>query len=122
MFGFLRKSGAVTLDQLVGMAGWIGWGTSSGTSVNEVNAVDVTAVFCAARVIAEGCAQVPINVMSDPTPVSRRVLLPLTVLFAPFNVTAALLCTVVVLLPMFAVLPMPVTSSRLPPSFTVSAS
>ena len=65
MFGFLRKSGAVTLDQLVGMAGWIGWGTSSGTSVNEVNAVDVTAVFCAARVIAEGCAQVPINVMSD---------------------------------------------------------
>lgn len=65
MFGFLRKSTTYTLNQLAGYAGWIGWGTASGGSVNEYNATDVTAVFCAARVIAEGCAQVPVRVMKD---------------------------------------------------------
>lgn len=65
MFGFLRKSTTYSLDQLARVAGWIGWGTSSGGSVNERNAVDVTAVFCAARVIAEGIAQMPVRVVEE---------------------------------------------------------
>lgn len=65
MFGFMRKSTAYTVDQLARVAGWIGWGTSIGGSVTEYNAVDVTAVFCGARVIAEGIAQMPVRVVSE---------------------------------------------------------
>lgn len=63
MLGFLRKS--TTLDALGRLAGWIGWGSSSGAVVNERTALDVTAVFCAARVISEGLAQMPVRVVSD---------------------------------------------------------
>ncbi|WP_347268815.1 phage portal protein [Paracoccus sp. (in: a-proteobacteria)] len=55
----------MTVDQLARVAGWIGWGTSSGGNVTEATAVDVTAVFCAARVIAEGIAQMPCRVVSE---------------------------------------------------------
>jgi len=65
MFGFLKKSAVYTVDQLAGFAGWIGWTTAAGGSVTERNAVDVSAVFCAARVIAEGCAQVPVRVLRE---------------------------------------------------------
>lgn len=65
MFNFLKKSKVYTVDQLAGMAGWIGWQSASGVTVNEHNAIDVTAVFCAARVIAEGIAQMPVRVMQD---------------------------------------------------------
>jgi len=65
MFGFLRKSSTYTVDQLARMAGWIGWGSSAGGSVTEWNAVDVPAVFCAARVVAEGIAQMPVRVMQE---------------------------------------------------------
>jgi HK97 family phage portal protein len=64
MLGFLRKSSTATIHQLAGLAGWIGWGTSSGESINERTALDVTAVFCAARVVAEGIAQMPVRVVS----------------------------------------------------------
>lgn len=63
MFGFLRKS--TSLDSLARIAGWVGWGSAAGGAVNEHNAVDVTAVFCAARVIAEGIAQMPCRVVSE---------------------------------------------------------
>lgn len=63
MFGFLRKGATYTLDQLAGLAGWVGWGTAAGSSVTERSALDVTAVFCAARVIAEGCAQMSVRVL-----------------------------------------------------------
>lgn len=63
MFGLFKKSATYTLDQLAGVAGWIGWGTHSGTVVNAQTAHDVTAVMCAARVIAEGCAQMPVRVL-----------------------------------------------------------
>lgn len=76
MFNFLRKSTSFSIDQLAGLAGWIGWGSSSGVTVNENTALDVTAVFCAARVIAEGIAQMPVRVVReqyDPaTGLSRR--------------------------------------------------
>lgn len=62
MFGFMRKSAGFTMSQL---AGWIGWGTAAGPTVNERSALDVTAVFCAARVIAEGIAQMPVRVLSE---------------------------------------------------------
>jgi HK97 family phage portal protein len=62
MLGFRRKS--LTLEHLGGVLGWIGWGTSSGQTVNAHNALDVTAVFCAARVIAEGIAQMPQRVVA----------------------------------------------------------
>ena len=65
MFQFLRKSATYTVSQLAGMAGWIGWGTSSGATVNERTALDVTAVFCGVRVIAEGIAQMPVRVVSE---------------------------------------------------------
>jgi HK97 family phage portal protein len=44
---------------------WMGWGTSSGGTVTMDTAVDVTAVLCAARVIAEGCSQVPVRVLEE---------------------------------------------------------
>ena len=62
MFGFMRKS--TTIDALARMVGWIGWGSSSGVTVNERTALDVTAVFCGARLIAEGLAQMPVRVVS----------------------------------------------------------
>lgn len=65
MLGFLRKSGTYTVDQMARIAGWVGWGTSSGGVVTEATSVDVTAVFCAARVIAEGIAQMPCRVVSE---------------------------------------------------------
>ncbi len=52
---------ASVLYILGGIAGWIGWGTASGQSVSPHTAVDVTAVFCAARVIAEGIGQMPVS-------------------------------------------------------------
>lgn len=65
MFGWRKKSTVLTLEQLSGLAGWIGWGSSAGGTVNEHTAVDVPAVFCAARVIAEGIAQMPVRVVSE---------------------------------------------------------
>lgn len=65
MLGLFRKSGTYTVDQLARIAGWVGWGTSSGATVTESTSVDVTAVFCAARVIAEGIAQMPCRVLSE---------------------------------------------------------
>lgn len=67
MLGWLRKSTAYSVSQLATMAGWIGWGTSSGETVNERSALDVTAVFCGARVIAEGLAQMPVRLMQVDT-------------------------------------------------------
>lgn len=67
MFRWLRKSAtqSVTIEQLAGLVGWMGWNTSSGETVSEASALDVTAVFCAARVIAEGLAQMPIRLVSE---------------------------------------------------------
>ena len=64
MLGLFRKSGTYTVNQLARVAGWIGWGSAAGRPVTEWNAVDVTAVFCAARVIAEGIAQMPVRVLA----------------------------------------------------------
>jgi HK97 family phage portal protein len=58
-----KKSAPSPID-LAGLVGWMGWGTKSGEIVTEANALDVTAVFCAARVIAEGIAQMPIRVVA----------------------------------------------------------
>lgn len=65
MLGFLRKSATIPIDLAAGFLGWVGWGTQSGRTVNEATALDVTAVFCAARVIAEGLAQMPVRVVSE---------------------------------------------------------
>lgn len=65
MLGFLRKSTTYTLNQLAGMAGWIGWGSAAGINVTETTALDVPVVFCAARVISEGIGQMPVRVMQE---------------------------------------------------------
>jgi HK97 family phage portal protein len=66
MFGLRKKNAVYTLNQLAaGFAGWIGWSTAAGGTVTERNAVDVASVFCAARVIAEGVAQIPIRVLRE---------------------------------------------------------
>lgn len=72
MLGFGRKSVPVTLERLAGIAGWLGWGTSTGQAVTQNTAVDVTAVFCAARVIAEGISQMPVRVMADTINAGQR--------------------------------------------------
>lgn len=65
MFGWFRKAQGVTLDQLAGMLAWVGYQTAAGGPVTVHNAIDVTAVFCAARVIAEGLAQMPVRVVEE---------------------------------------------------------
>ena len=65
MFGWLRKSQTLTLDQLAGMMEWVGYRTAGGRSVTVRSAIEVTAVFCAARVIAEGIAQMPCRVVRE---------------------------------------------------------
>jgi len=65
MFGWFRKAQSVTLDQLAGMLEWVGYQSSAGGPVTVRNAVDVTAVFCAARIIAEGLAQMPVRVVEE---------------------------------------------------------
>ena len=65
MFRFLRKSATFTVDQLAGFSSWVGWTSSAGGAVTEANALDVTAVFCAARVIAEGIGQMPVRVVEQ---------------------------------------------------------
>jgi len=68
MFGWLSRKSAtrnLTVDQLAQIAGFIGHQSDSGHVVSERNATDVTAVFCAARVIAEGIAQMPVRVMRE---------------------------------------------------------
>lgn len=65
MFGLFKKSTVYTVNQLAGLAGWLGWGTAAGGSVTERTAVDIAAVFCAARVVAEGIAQMPVRVVQD---------------------------------------------------------
>ena len=65
MLGFLRKSTTYTVNQLAGLAGWVGWSSAAGVAVNERTAVDVTAVFCAARVISEGIGQMPVRLVSE---------------------------------------------------------
>lgn len=80
MFRWLKKAQTYTLDQLGGMLAWVGYQTTAGGPVTVQNAVDVTAVFCAARVIAEGVAQMPIRVIEEryaptsdtPTKIVRR--------------------------------------------------
>lgn len=51
------------LNQVAELARVLGFSTSSNVTVNTTTATDVTAVFCAARVIAEGCAQVPLRIV-----------------------------------------------------------
>jgi HK97 family phage portal protein len=63
--GWFSRKAVVSLEQLSSIAGWIGWGTSSGQTVTEQTALTVTAVFAAARVIAEGVAQSPVRVVSE---------------------------------------------------------
>jgi HK97 family phage portal protein len=65
MFGWFRKAQTVTLDQLAGMLEWVGYQTAAGGVVTVRNAVDVAAVFCAARVIAEGLAQMPVRLVEE---------------------------------------------------------
>ena len=65
MFGLRKKSTVHTLNSLAGLLGWVGYGTASGRSVTEATALEVSAVFCAARVIAEGVAQMPVRVLRE---------------------------------------------------------
>jgi HK97 family phage portal protein len=62
MFGLLKKSAVRGFD---GFFGWMGWGSAAGVDVSTRTALDVTAVFCAARVIAEGIAQMPARVIAE---------------------------------------------------------
>lgn len=67
MFGWLRKKSAqtLTLDQLSELGGFVRYGTASGMSVTASSAVQVPAVLCAAKVLCEGIAQMPVRVLSQ---------------------------------------------------------
>lgn len=65
MFGWLKKAQVVTLDQLGEIFQWIGYRTTGGSPVTMQSAVETPAVFCAARVIAEGLAQMPGRIVRE---------------------------------------------------------
>jgi HK97 family phage portal protein len=65
MFNFFRKAQTLTLDSLAGFFEVMGWRTASGANVTVQSAIDVTAVFCAARTIAEGLAQMPARIVEE---------------------------------------------------------
>lgn len=73
MFGWFRKAQALTIDQLPGILEWVGYQSAAGGTVTVRNAVDVTAVFCAARIIAEGLAQMPVSVVEKRYATGSRV-------------------------------------------------
>jgi HK97 family phage portal protein len=63
MFNWLRrKDNSVSRVVLNEIAEWLGYKTSTGASVTPATAVQVTAVMCAVRVIAEGVAQMPMRI------------------------------------------------------------
>lgn len=65
MFGWLKRKSVLTLDQLAELSGFLQYGTAAGAAVNPNSAVDVTAVFCAVRVLSEGLAQVPVRLIKE---------------------------------------------------------
>jgi HK97 family phage portal protein len=65
MFGWFKKAQVITLDQLGDLIQWVGYRTSSGGPVTLQSAIETPAVFCAARVIAEGLAQMPGRVVRE---------------------------------------------------------
>lgn len=65
MFGWFKKAQVVTLDQLGEIIQWVGYRTSSGGPVTLQSAIETPAVFCAARVIAEGLAQMPGRIVRE---------------------------------------------------------
>jgi HK97 family phage portal protein len=64
---WLRKAvNSVTthrLDEIRNGLSFLGYRTKSGEDVSETTALQVSAVLCAARVIAEGMAQMPLRIM-----------------------------------------------------------
>lgn len=61
----MERKQTYTVDQLAGLAQYVRYGTSSGAKVNVESSVQVPALLCAVRVIAEGIAQMPIRLMSE---------------------------------------------------------
>lgn len=62
---WMKKSTAMTLDQVADMFGFAGYARAGSKTVNENTAMEVSAVFCAARVIAEGVASMPVDLKQD---------------------------------------------------------
>lgn len=69
MLGWLsRKSNGfttVTLERLADIAGFVRYGSASGLEVTPASAMQVSAVFCAVRVISEGIAQMPVRAVAE---------------------------------------------------------
>lgn len=61
IFNFWRKN-SVTRIEFNNLFEWFKYRLSSGGSVSEQEAVEVTAVLCAVRVLGEGVAQMPISI------------------------------------------------------------
>lgn len=61
---FSRVFGAKSYN-ISSVADWLGYRTRSGVSVSEQKALEVSAVFCAVRVIAEGIAQMPLQLKQN---------------------------------------------------------
>ncbi|GGH24484.1 phage portal protein [Cribrihabitans marinus] len=62
---WLKKSSAMSLDQVADLFGFAGYSRAGSKTVNETTAMEVSAVFCAVRVIAEGVASMPLALKED---------------------------------------------------------
>lgn len=60
-----RKSRSMTLEQAASVFEWMRFKNSAGISVSRNDAVRVSALFCAIRVIAEGVAQAPVRLLQE---------------------------------------------------------
>lgn len=58
----LSFKNTISRVDLNSLAAWFGYTSSGGMTVTEKNAVDVTAVMCAVRVLGEGVGQMPLRI------------------------------------------------------------
>lgn len=58
----LAKDNSITRVEFNNLFEWMGWKSSTGFQVTKENAIEVSSVFCAVRVIAEGIAQMPVRI------------------------------------------------------------
>lgn len=68
----LTKDTTVSKIEFNNLFEWLGWKSSTGFQVSKENAIEVSAVFCAVRVIAEGIAQMPTRVRKRETKANRE--------------------------------------------------
>lgn len=65
MLGLFKKATTYTVDQVAALAEFVRYGTTTGRKINEYNALDISAVYACAKIIAEDVAKMPVRVLSE---------------------------------------------------------